>query len=90
MTEPMPSQKDRRNLLKSIGFTLAGASVAGCAGVAGAMPTPEGRPALTAADMHGKKLRVIEPGMFVTQEFDAERVTIELGEDRRIQAVRIG
>ena len=40
--------------------------------------------------MIGKKLRVVRPGMFVTQEYDIDRVTMVVDGDDRIRSARIG
>ncbi len=83
------SDQDRRRFLTRVGFGVAVAGVSGSAiGTAGALA--QRPPELTVAGMIGKKLRVVKPGMFVTQEFDADRVTITVYENERMKPVRIG
>ncbi len=84
----------RRDLLTLIGGVgIAGAGLIGlsaCVPASQAMPTPDERDQLTGDEMVGKKLRIVRPGVFVTQEFDADRVTINLDEGDRIVGVRLG
>ena len=80
----------RRRALKLIGLGCAAAGASACAGAGNAMPTPEGKTPLTADRMIGKTLRVVRPGEFVTQEFNPQRVTVNLDETGAIKAVRIG
>lgn len=79
----------RRDLLRLAGAAAA-VGISACVPAGQAMPTPDGEDRLTGDDMVGKKLRVVNPGDFVTQEHDIERVTINLDEDGKIIGVRLG
>lgn len=83
-------QDARRLVLRVLGLGIAAAGAAACTPASNAMPTPEDGDTPTRRDMIGKSLRVVRPGMFVTQEFNPERITIHVDEDETIEDIRIG
>ena len=86
--------KTRRGFLTSVSLSAVTIGLAGCArpGFAADEPMPS-HPVgdlPSGEEMLGKLLRVVRPGLFVTQEFNPNRITITVDDDDVIESVRIG
>lgn len=91
----MTTTPSRRSLFALAGLALGGAALSRAALANGEAPSSAeaaeaAKPALSSADMLGKRLRVITPGQMITMDYSEDRINIEVDATGKIKRVYVG